>query len=396
MQKYSYKALSSDGKVHRGIIAATDEDDFNKVVADKGLRVFWVKVYGKKEASSVKKLDLVMVMTFCRQLSSMLTAGLPLSKSLEMLYERTDKPKLKNALAALFEGVQKGQSLAESMAEMGNAFPPLLISMIKAGEMSGQLEDTLTKMADHYEKQKKQASQVKSATSYPKMLGIVLVLVTVAMIKFILPRMVDVLPEGTAVPGPTKVLMALDSFLTNNFVIIIALVFGIFIVLPIVRKIEAVDLFLGRLKIYLPIVGKLRRQIYTSTFASSLYTLSSNGVPLLDAMNMCSEMMGNSFISLQLDGAIEAIRRGESISASLQSIEAFDPLLMTMIFVGEESGSLDLILKQTAEYFENEASEAIKGMTSLINPLMTLVMAVVIGFVLIAILMPMFSLYDSY
>lgn len=395
MLKYTYKALTTEGKVVQGRINATGEDDFNKVLAEKGLRAFWFSTTGKKDVDNFKHLDTVLVLTFCRQLSSMLTAGLPLSKSLEMLYERTEKPKLKAALAILFEGVQKGNSLAESMVVMGEAFPALLISMIKSGEMSGQLEATLLRMADHYEKTRKQEQKIKSALSYPKMLGGILILVVGAMIQFILPNMVGMIEDPAAIPAPTRFLMGIKTFVTSNFIMIIVVVVGFFIFKPIITRVDGVKMFFAKLKIKMPLIGKLNKQVYTSRFASSLSTLCSSGVSLLDAMNMCSEMMGNALISKQLDSAIEAIRRGESISSSLQNIEAFDQLLMTMIFVGEESGSLEQILAQTATYFEGESNEAISRLTGMINPLMTLIMGLVVGFCLIAIMMPMFSSYDQ-
>lgn len=394
MLKYTYKAINSSGKVVQGRISATGEDDFNKVLAEKGLRAFWFSTTGKKENDGFKRMDIVLTMTFCTQLSSMLTAGLPLSKSLEMLYERSDKPKLKAVLAFLFEGVQKGNSLAESMIVMGNAFPPLLISMIKSGEMSGQLESTLLRMADYYEKERKQQQKIKSALSYPKMLGGILVLVVVAMVKFILPNMVGDM-EPDAIPGPTKLLLGLEGFITKNIMIIVMAIVSFIMFKPIVTRIDAVKMFMAKAKIKMPMFGKIIKQIYTSRFASSLSTLVASGVSLLDAMNMCSEMMENAFVSQQLDSAIEAIRRGESISSSLNNIEAFDSLLMTMIFVGEESGSLEDILHQTAVYFEGESNEAISRLTGMINPMMTLVMGGVVGFVLIAIMMPMFSSYDN-
>jgi type IV pilus assembly protein PilC len=395
MQKYTYKALATNGKVVQGRIDATDDEDFNKVLAEKGLKPFWFTSSGRRDKSAVKKLDTIMILTFCRQLSSMLTAGLPLSKSLEMLYERTEKPKLKAVLAFLFEGVQKGNSLAESMMEMGdNVFPPLLTSMVKSGEMSGQLESTLLKMADHFEKQRKQEQKIKSAMSYPKMLGFVLVVVVVAMIKLILPNMTSTM-EPDDIPGPTAFLLSIDDFITNNYILLIVGVVFMIVGFPMLKRIDSVKLFFDKTKLAMPMFGKLNKQVYTSRFASSLATLCSSGVPLLDAMNMCSELIGNKLISQQLDSAIEGIRRGESISASLQAIDSFDPLLTTMIFVGEESGSLETILMQTATYFEGESNDAIGRLTGMITPIMTMVMGVVVGFVLIAIMMPMFSAYDD-
>ncbi|MEG1613696.1 MAG: type II secretion system F family protein [Clostridia bacterium] len=394
MLKYSYKALSSDGKKHQGTLVATSDDDFNKVLAEKQLRVYWFKTTGKSEAGKLTKLDINLVLAFCRQLASMLNAGLPLLKSLEMLYERTEKPKLKNVLAALFEAVQKGNSLAEAMGTLGTVFPVLLVSMIKSGEMSGKLEETLIRMAEYYDKEKKQKGQIKSATAYPKIVLVICFVVVGVLLTTIMPKMIGMVSPDK-LPMPTKILLGIKDFFGKNYFVIICVVFGIIIALPILKKIEAVNLFLAKMKTKLPIVGKLNKMVYTSRFASSLSTLCSSGVHLLDALTMVSEMMENAFIQNQLESAIEAIRRGESISVALQGIESFDPLLMTMIFVGEESGSLDEILSQTAAYFEDESDTAVKGLTSMINPILMLFMAVVIGFVMISILLPMFAMYDS-
>lgn len=394
MYKYSYKALTADGRKKSGTITATSEEDFNQVIASRGLRCYWVHASGKGDTSKISKLDLPLVLQFCRQLASMLNAGLPLIKSLEMLYERTEKPKLKNVLAALFEEVQKGNSLAEAMAAMGEAFPTLLVSMVKAGEMSGKLEDTLIRMADYYEKEKKRKGQIKSATSYPKIVIVICLIVVIVLLTSVMPQMVSMISEDK-LPASTRFLLGIKDFIIKDYVVIIAVIATLIIFVPIIKRIEKVQFFMGKMKIKMPMVGKLEKMVYTSRFASSLCTLTSSGVHLLDALTMVSEMMENSYVSKQIDSAVEGIRRGESISAALQTVDSFDPLLTTMIFVGEESGSLDEVLGQTAAYFEDESDSAIKSLTAMINPLLMVVMAVVIGFILISILMPMFSMYDS-
>lgn len=394
MYKYSYKALSPEGKRVSGTITATSEDDFNQVISSRGLKCYYVHATGKGDASKLSKLDTALVLQFCRQLASMLNAGLPLIKSLEMLYERTEKPKLKNVLAALFEEVQKGNSLAESMGALPGVFPNLLVSMVKAGEMSGKLEETLIRMADYYEKEKKRKRQIKSATSYPKIVLAICLVVVVVLLIWIMPKMISMVSEDK-LPLVTKILLKIKDFIMKDYILIIGIVASLIIFIPIVKRIEAVDLFVSKMKVKMPGIGKLQKMIYTSRFASSLCTLTSSGVHLLDALTMVSEMMDNTYVSRQIDDAVEAIRRGESISAALQTVDAFDPLLTTMIFVGEESGSLDEVLGQTAAYFEDEADTAIKSLTAMINPALMVVMAVVIGVILIAILMPMFSMYDS-
>ncbi len=324
----------------------------------------------------------------------MLNAGLPLIKSLEMLYERTEKPKLKNVLAALFEEVQKGNSLAEAMAQLGEVFPTLLVSMVKAGEMSGKLEETLIRMADYYDKEKKRKGQIKSATSYPKIVLVICLVVVIVLLTTVMPQMVSMIPDDK-LPAATKFLIGIKDFILNDYVIIIAVIASLLIFVPIIKRIEKVNFFFSKLKIKMPMVGKLNKMVYTSRFASSLCTLTSSGVHLLDALTMVSEMMENAYVSKAIDNAVEGIRRGESISAALQTIDAFDPLLTTMIFVGEESGSLDEVLGQTAAYFEDESETAVKSLTAMINPILMVVMAVVIGFILLSILTPMFSMYDT-
>ncbi len=394
MYKYSYKALSADGKKKSGTITATSEEDFNQVIASRGLKCYWVHATGKGDTSRISKLDLPLVLQFCRQLASMLNAGLPLIKSLEMLYERTEKPKLKNVLAALFEEVQKGNSLAEAMAQLGEVFPTLLVSMVKAGEMSGKLEETLIRMADYYDKEKKRKGQIKSATSYPKIVLVICLVVVIVLLTTVMPQMVSMIPDDK-LPAATKFLIGIKDFILNDYVIIIAVIASLLIFVPIIKRIEKVNFFFSKLKIKMPMVGKLNKMVYTSRFASSLCTLTSSGVHLLDALTMVSEMMENAYVSKAIDNAVEGIRRGESISAALQTIDAFDPLLTTMIFVGEESGSLDEVLGQTAAYFEDESETAVKSLTAMINPILMVVMAVVIGFILLSILTPMFSMYDT-
>lgn len=245
MYKYSYKALSPEGKRVSGTITATSEDDFNQVISSRGLKCYYVHATGKGDASKLSKLDTALVLQFCRQLASMLNAGLPLIKSLEMLYERTEKPKLKNVLAALFEEVQKGNSLAESMGALPGVFPNLLVSMVKAGEMSGKLEETLIRMADYYEKEKKRRGQIKSATSYPKIVMAICLVVVVVLLVWIMPKMISMVSEDK-LPVVTKILLKIKDFIMKDYILIIGIVASLIIFIPIVKRIEAVDLFVSK------------------------------------------------------------------------------------------------------------------------------------------------------
>lgn len=397
MYKYSYRAVDGNGKIVKGTLTAEDNNMFLAQLRAQNLRCYDYKILNKQKEAKVKKLKIDRLIEFSTQLSSMLTAGLPLAMSLEMLYERTESKKkdLKAVLANLLEQVRKGESLASAMQNMGETFPQLYISMVKSGEMSGKIDDTLTNLAEHYSKEKRQKNKIKKATNYPKMLGVIIVLVVGILLVVVMPKMAEMLPEGQELPLPTMILMKIKDFVVGNFALILIVGLGVYIALRIIKKIPKVQIFLGSIKTKIPKLGTLHKQLYTASFARSLATLYQSGVPLLDSMQMSGEVMDNKYIEMRVNEAVTNIRKGRNISEALSNIDSFDPLLTTMIFVGEQSGSLEDILIQTANYFDEEANTATDRLTEMINPIMMCVMAVIVGFVLIAVMMPMFSVYES-
>ena len=397
MQKYTYKAVDANGKFVKGTVVVADDKSFRDLLHEQSLKCYDYRIVNKAKQAKYKPLKVGELIAFSRQLSSMLSSGLDLSMSLKMLYERTEKNKkhLKTVLAALYEGIQKGESLAAAMATMENTFPSLYISMMKSGEMNGKIDESLVTLADYFEKEHKQRNQIKSAMSYPIILLVICLLVVVLMSVVVLPRMVDMLPEGTEMPVPTAILMGLKDFIVNNWFVVLVVIAILIVILPIIFKIPAVAKLNGMLKTRLPVIGKLRKMLYTATFARSLSTLYATGIPLLDAISMGAEILDNKHIEMQIREAVVSIRKGSSIAEAFSIVSSFDPMLMTMIFVGEQSGTLDDILIQTAKYFEEEAQSALKRLIGMISPIMLMIMAVVVGFVLIAVMMPMLTLYQS-
>ncbi len=397
MQKYTYKAVDAAGKFVKGTLLAPDDKTFRNLLREQELSCYNYRIVNKVKQTKYKPLKIAELIAFSRQLSSMLSAGLDLSMSLKMLYERTEnsKKRLKIVLAALFEEIQKGESLASAMQGMDNTFPSLYISMVKSGEMNGKIDESLVTLADYFEKENKQRNQIKSAMSYPIILIVICVLVVILMSVVVLPRMVGMMPEGQKLPVPTMILMGLKDFIVEQWFILLIVIAVLVVVLPIIKRIPAVSLFTGKLATRIPIIGKLRKMLYTATFARSLSTLYATGIPLLDAIAMGAEILNNKFIEMQIREAVISIRKGSSIAEAFSIVTSFDPMLMTMIFVGEQSGTLDDILIQTAGYFEEEAQSALKRLIGMISPIMLMFMAVVVGFVLIAIMMPMLTLYQS-
>lgn len=397
MFKFSYNAVDGGGKRVHGTVMATDEKSFRDILREQGLKCYSYRIVNKTRQTRNYPLKIGELIAFSRQLSSMLSAGLDLSLSLKMLYERTEKKKkhVRDVLAALFEEIQKGESLAGAMQNLGNTFPSLYVSMVKSGEMNGKIDESLISLSEYFEKDNKQRNQIKSAMSYPIILLVVCVIVVVIMSVAVLPRMVAMMPEGQALPLPTQIMMGIKDFIVNQWYLVLIIIAILVVCIPIIKRIPAVAMFTGRMATRIPVLGPLRKMIYTATFARSLSTLYATGIPLLDAIAMGAEILNNKYTEMKIREAVISIRKGSTIAESFALVDSFDSMLMTMIFVGEQSGTLDDILIQTAAYFEEESQTAIKRLISLISPMMLMIMAVVVGFVLIAIMMPMFSLYQS-
>lgn len=393
MQKYVYKALTPEGKQIKGRMIAANDEEIKRLITKSGN---YIVSYNKEsdETDSIKPVNTRTLVAFCNQLGSILRAGLPLTNALEMLYERTDDVKFKKILGGVYESVQKGHPFSEGLLAQGRAFPPLMVNMVKSGEMSGSLDSAMMKMAEHYEKEMKMNNLVKSAMRYPIMLGIICVLVVVVLVVFVLPKMVGSLSEDS-IPLPTKILMGLSTFIIDYWYLLIIIVGTLYIGMPIIFKMPAVRYKWDKAKLTMPKFGPLVKMIYTARFARSLATLYECGIDLIDAMSMCSAIVGNVIVAEQLDKAIMKIKKGESISAAMSKVDTFDSLLTNMIFVGEESGVLGEILGRTADYFDEESTTATKGITAMIEPLMLIVMATLIGFIIISIIMPMFSSYNE-
>ena len=393
MQKYSYQALTPDGKTIRGTMIANNDEELRQIVGKAGNTVVkFTKLASDTEGS--KALPLKEVGNFCSQLGAILKAGLPLASALEMLYGKTEAGVLKKSIGKIYEMVQKGNSLSDALAAQGKAYPALMLNMVKAGEMSGDLDVTLNKLSDHFAKEQKTANAVKAALRYPKMLAIITLAVVVLMVSVVLPKLTSTMNQDN-LPGLTKALLGLSDFILDNFIFIIIGVVFLIIVIPMIKNIEKVHYTIDKWKVTMPKVGKLMKMVYTARFARSLATLYEGGIQLIDAMQMCTAIVDNVYISEKMEDAIYRVKKGESISKAMGSIDVFDPMLTSMIFVGEESGVLGDVLIRVADYFDEESDNATKALTSLLEPIMLIVMAGVIVLIILAILLPMFSSYDS-
>lgn len=397
--KYKYKAMTKSGQAIEGIFDANSEAEVVAMI--KGNNYMPVKVerdVGSEAqlelfASKVKKKDLAI---FCRQFFTMIDSGLGIVKCLDILELQTENKTLKKAVGTVQEDVQKGLTLSEGMEKHPRIFPSILISMVEAGEVSGNLDAILERMAVHFEKENKIENKVKSAMIYPAALMFVSVAVVIFMLTFVMPTFVGMF-QGTDVPlpGPTKALLAISDSLRNYWYLYFGGVGLIAFSAGAYLRTEEGRTNFDRLKLRFPVVKGTTAKVITSRFTRTLSTLMDSGIPLIKSMEVVSRVVNNKVIEVRLLDSIEQIRKGVPLSKSVKEVGVFPPMVDSMIKIGEESGSLDEILNKTADFYDEEVEVALTKLTSLLEPIMIVGMALIIGFIVIAMYLPMFDMMQT-
>ena len=397
--RYKYKSISSNGRESEGLYVGDNESGLINMLRERKELIISIERDIQSEArieifkKKVKKKDLAL---FCRQFYTMISAGLGIVPCLEILVAQTQNKTFKNAIADTYEDVQKGLTLSESMKRHDNVFPMILISMVEAGEVSGNLDTIMLRMAEHFEKENKLENKVKSSMVYPAVLAVVTVAVVVFMLVFIMPTFVGMFEgSGVALPGPTQLLINLSNSLKTYWYIYVASIIAIVFGISMYKKSEEGKRLFDSLKLRLPIVKGTSTMLATSRFTRTLSTLMSSGIPLIQAMEVVSRVVNNSIIEERLMSGIESIRKGVSLSRTVKDVNIFPPMVDSMIRIGEESGSLDNMLYKTADFYDEEVEVSLQKLTSMIEPLMIVVMGLAIGFIVIAMYLPMFDMANT-
>lgn len=399
MPIYTYKAKVSSGDIITEKAEAANQNELINRLSAEGKFVISVKEEsGQSSAKTAHKgpgkLKLKGVVNFCRQLASTLSAGIVLVRALSIVYEATEDKKVKQAVRMLYDGVQKGQGLSQTMADMGKTFPDLLINMVESGEASGNLDEIMNKMATHYEDEQRLNSKIKSSMIYPIVLGVMTVAVVIFMLTVILPQFTSTYAD-MVMPLPTRMMMALGDFIAGFWWLIIAAIVGLVFAWRAIFALPGPRLSLDSFKLKLPVAGKLFRTIFTARFASTFGLLYSSGISMLTCIDISAKVIDNRLIRKKLVEVSDKLKRGGMLSNALREAQCFDFIFTAMVLTGEESGSLDDVLQRTGKYFQDEADTAISRLVALLEPIMIVIMGVVIGFIVISIMLPMFAQYDQ-
>ena len=399
MANFKYKAINSEGQRIEGSQSADSESQVREMLLSNQYYPLSIEKENSKNKSSFsfdRKVKLKDIAVFCRQFYVMLDSGLSIGKTLNILIEQGEKPKLREALIGVNSDIKRGETLASSMGKRKDVFPKLLTSMIDAGERSGNLDIILKRMAEYYEKETKIRGKIKSAMIYPIVLGVVAIIAITFILTFVMPTFVQMFEENNVeLPMSTKMVLGTSKMLGKyGIIFFLVLVIGI-ILLGKYLKSEEGQYKLSVINLKLPVIKKLTQKIVVSRFTRTMGIVSSSGMSLVTSLEIVASVVGNKIAEKELLKVKEKVLKGEGLGDSIMNIKIFPPMLASMVKVGEEAGSLDSILDKTADFYDDELEREIQTVTALIEPAMIVVMGIIIGFLLISILTPMFKMYNS-
>lgn len=399
MANFKYKAINSEGQRIEGSQSADSESQVREMLLSNQYYPLSIEKENSKGKSSLsfnRKVKLKDIAVFCRQFYVMLDSGLSIGKALNILIEQGEKPKLREALIGVNGDLKRGETLANSMRKRKDVFPNLLTSMIDAGERSGNLDIILKRMAEYYEKETKIRGKIKSAMIYPIVLGVVAIIAITFILTFVMPTFVQMFEENNVdLPTSTKMVLGTSKMLGKYGIIIFLILVTAIILLGKYLKSEEGQYNLSVINLKIPVIKKLTQKIIVSRFTRTMGIVSSSGMSLVTSLEIVASVVGNKIAEKELLKVKEKVLKGEGLGDSIMKIKIFPPMLASMVKVGEEAGSLDSILDKTADFYDDELEREIQTATALIEPAMIVLMGVIIGFLLISILTPMFKMYNS-
>jgi type IV pilus assembly protein PilC len=401
MQTFSYKAIMQDGKEKKGTVAAEDQQDAARKIKDNGLIPLEISTQNLLEKDlkfpgMKKKVSTRDLSVFCRQFSSILKAGVSVINALEMLSEQTENKTLQEGIKNVQSSVEKGENLANSMRRQDKVFPSLLVNMVQAGEASGSLEGSIDRMSVQFEKDAKLKGLVKKAMIYPIVLCFVAVAVIALMLLVVIPRFMSMFEElGTQLPMATRMMIGLSKLIKNYWYIIIAVIIGLVFAKKSYAKTARGRKSLDTMKLKMPILGKLVAKTACARFSRTMSTLLQAGMPMMQAIEITANTMDNVLFKEALLNAKNGVGLGLPLSQQLTKSHIFPPLIIHMTSIGEDTGNLEEMLVNVANYYEEEVEITTQQVTALMEPLIILFMAVVVGGIIMSIYGPMIQLYNS-
>lgn len=404
MPEYTYEALDKGGKQVKGVIEASSEEVIIEKLRNMGYYPLGVRL-NKKRAAEVDVLALPGVrnifhrvkskhiMTFTRQLATLIDAGLPILRSLAILQEQVESVVFKEKIGKMARDIESGSTLSDAMSKHPKQFDKLFVNMVRAGEIGGVLEAVLNKIAEFLEKREAIKGKVKSAMMYP----VVVMTLATAIVSFILiviiPKFKEIYDQlGAELPWLTQMLVDASYILANYSIWVVAGIAALWFIFKKIYETKEGKYIIDRYKLKLPVLGEIFRKVAIVRFSGTLATLITSGVPILQALDIVRETSGNEVVTRAMDSVYNSVKDGETIHEPLAKHKVFPPLVVHMVAVGEETGAIDQMLTKVAEAYEREVDDTVNALTSILEPLLIVFLGVIVGVIVVALYLPLFNI----
>jgi type IV pilus assembly protein PilC len=401
MATYAFKAVDLSGIPQNGEIEGADKQSVTHMLKEQGLKVMALeeKKSGLQMELSLgpKRVKAAELTVMSRQLATMISSGMTLLRAFYVLEEQVENPKLRETLSAVREDIEAGLNFSDALEKHPKVFSPLYVAMVRAGEAGGVLEESLDRISDQLEKDDSLRRQVKSAMAYPTVVFTFAMLVLIGMIAFIVPVFVGVFEDfGGELPLITRFTVGLSNAVTGQWYLLIGGAVGLFIGFKKWKSSSWGRPQWDAFRLRFPFkIGKTVQKIALARWSRTFSALYGAGVPIMQAIEVTGQTAGNAVVDKAMAAVIESVKSGGSIAEPLKSAPIFPPMVAQMIAIGEETGNLDTMLSKVADFYEDEVAAAIKALTSILEPVMIVLVGGIVGFIVVAMYMPMFKVYDA-
>lgn len=396
MATFKFVARARSGSKQSGTLQAENRQQAVIQLTQKGLTLEKLDEVTKKAApKNNKRVKTAELLVFTRQLSTIVSAGLPLLQGLDILAEQTDDPNFRAIIDAVATEVESGETFSDALRKFPKAFPDLYVSMVRSGEAGGDLDGVLLQLADYLEASEDLKRRIKSAMTYPVVAFSMILLIASGLIIWVVPQFAEIFGQfGRKLPAPTEFLITLSAFLRSWYAIptMVAVGAGIFFGLRVYGATPVGRYNLDALKLRLPVFGNLMRKVAISRFTRTLSTLTRSGVAILQALEIVERTAGNEVYAKAIRGAAESVRNGETLADPLARAEVFPAMVTRMIAVGEKTGALETMLMKISDFYDSEVRATVDQLTSLIEPMLIGLMGIVVGGIVVALFMPILQL----
>lgn len=396
MPKFHYSAVSLKGEQIAGEQVAANRNDVVATLRRNGYYPTQIAVRGRDTGKARINISYTVLASLCTNMAAMIRTGVPIGKALEILKDQQDNKHLKKSLDDIYESVQKGLSLSDAFNEYADSFPPMFINMVEAGEASGSLDECLERAGIYFMRIAKLNSKVKNAMIYPTIILIVLFGLLLVLLLFVIPAFADMYQEADAeLPAFTQWLLGASDFITESWFIVIGVIGFIITIFNAWKSSDRGRTTFDRFKLNLPVISKLLLKIYAARFARTFSSLSASGVPLTQALSVTARSLMNRYIEKEIyKVVIDAINRGSHLSTQLEKMGLLPTMIVYLVRLGEESGTMDTLLSQAADFYDDESDAAIQSMISMMEPALIVLMAIIVVPILLGALAPMFDMIN--